>query len=84
MNELPTRSEPCACGDVITIWDPTDSRIQAAMRRHVRNPMHQAWRGLRYHQCAGVGSPCAVTIPMDRTLCFYCSRTVALIERATA
>ena len=79
-----TRTEPCACGDSITVTDPTPQRIQSAMRRHQRSPMHQAWSGRRFHQCAGVGSPCIVTIPTDRDLCFYCSRTLALVSRVTA
>lgn len=80
---LPTRTEPCACGDLIIVIDPTDPRIASAMRRHVRSGAHQAWSGVRYHQRPGVGSPCAVTIPADRDLCSYCSRTLALIARAT-
>lgn len=82
---VPTRTEKCACGDRITITDPTVQRVESAMRRHVHSPMHQAWRGFRYHACAGVGgSTCIVTIPNDRTHCHYCRRTMELAGMSVA
>lgn len=80
----PVQSQRCACGDVITVADPTAARIESAVRRHNRSPRHELWRGVRYHQCAGVGSPCIVSIPLDRDLCHYCTRTAALVARMAA
>jgi len=81
---MPTRTELCACGLLIIVKDPTEERIAAAVLRHNRSWAHQAWRGERYHRCAGVGSPCVVTIPLDRDLCHYCTRTAALVARVAA
>ena len=78
---MTVRVEPCACGLSIRVTDPTDARIEVATRKHVASFAHQSWRGARYHECAGVGSPCAVTIPKGRDLCHWCSRTLALMAR---
>ena len=76
---VPTRTEPCACGVTIRIDDPTSSRIASAMRRHVRSEAHQDWSGVRFHPCPGMSGPCGVTIPEDRDLCHFCSRTLVLM-----
>jgi hypothetical protein len=52
--------------------------------RHRITRRHRDWMGERFHECAGVGSPCAVSIPVDRDLCHWCSRTLTLIARTSA
>jgi hypothetical protein len=38
------RAEPCCCGEIIVVGDPTADRIVAAVQRHQRGEYHQFWR----------------------------------------
>jgi hypothetical protein len=74
-----TRIERCVCGAYITADDADPASVERAVSRHNRGVTHQGWRRGR-HQCAGAGgSVCPVTVPADRELCFYCTRTLAMV-----
>ena len=76
-----TRVERCACGGEVRA-DPMDPT--PGVERHNRTQQHRAWRGVQTKQCPGYGSPCAVTIPVDRDLCYFCKGTRRLVERVAA
>lgn len=70
------------CGGFIAV---PDGDIQAAVSLHQRTLRHLTWKGVRYHQCAGVdGATCVVTIPLDRRLCHYCRGTLRLLAQKAA
>lgn len=74
--------EPCICGGFISVLDDD---IPGAVLSHNRTARHLRWRGVRYHQCAGVeGSTCAVSIPLDRRLCHFCKGTLRLLAQRAA
>lgn len=76
------RTEPCVCGGSITADDADPG---PAVLRHMRSKRHEAWRAREHFKpCPGVGSPCAVTIPVDRPLCQFCRRTAAFLEQHRA
>lgn len=74
--------QPCACGAFITA---DESNPGPGVAAHQRTPRHLAWRGVRYHQCAGVeGATCVVSIPIDRRLCHFCKGTLRLLAAKAA
>lgn len=76
------RTERCVCGGAITADDKDPG---PEVLRHMRTKRHEAWRAREHFKpCPGVGSPCAVTIPVDRDLCQFCRRTAAFLEQHRA
>lgn len=76
------REEPCACG-VPIVADDADPGPAVAYHNATRR--HLEWRGVRYHQCAGVeDSPCGVSVPLHRRLCRFCIGTLRLLAQRAA